>query len=51
MPTICIIYGIVIQMFWDEHNPPHFHAKYGENEGLIGIKDFALLKGNLPSKH
>jgi hypothetical protein len=50
MPTICIFYGIMIQMFWDEHNPPHFHAKYGEYEGLIGIKDFALLKGNLPSK-
>ena len=30
MPTICIFYGIIIRMFFDEHAPPHFHAQYGE---------------------
>lgn len=30
MPTICQFYGIMIQMFWNEHAPPHFHATYGE---------------------
>lgn len=50
MPTICIFYGIIIQMFWDDHNPPHFHAKYGEYEALIGINDFSLIQGKLPSK-
>ena len=50
MPTISIFYGIVIQMFWTEHNPPHFHAKYGEFEALIGINDFSLIEGKLPSK-
>jgi hypothetical protein len=31
MPTISIFYGIVIQMFFDDHNPPHFHARYGRS--------------------
>jgi hypothetical protein len=36
MPTISIFYGIVIQMFWGDHAPPHFHALYAEYEVLIG---------------
>jgi hypothetical protein len=28
MPTISFFYGIVIQMYWRDHNPPHFHAYY-----------------------
>ena len=27
MPTVCIFYGIIIRMFFDEHAPPHFHAR------------------------
>jgi len=26
MPEICRFFGIVIKMFFDDHNPPHFHA-------------------------
>ena len=37
MPTITIFYGIVIQMFWNDHGPPHFHALYGEDEAVIAI--------------
>ena len=29
MPTIAYFYGIMIQMFYDDHQPPHFHARYG----------------------
>ncbi len=29
MPEICRFYGIIIAMFFDDHNPPHFHARYG----------------------
>ena len=32
MPTISMFYGIVIQMFFDDHNPPHFHAYYQDYE-------------------
>jgi hypothetical protein len=37
MPTISIFYGILIQMFWNAHAPPHFHARYGEYNGIIDI--------------
>ena len=43
-------YGILIQMYFDDHNPPHFHAIYNENKALIGINDFSLLYGDLPPK-
>jgi Domain of unknown function (DUF4160) len=50
MPQISAFFGILIYMYYDDHNPPHFHAKYGESEAVIGINDFALLEGRLPSK-
>ena len=50
MPTICRFYGILIQMYYDDHNPPHFHAIYGEYKAVISIHDFAILEGDLPPK-
>jgi hypothetical protein len=35
-------------MFWNEHNPPHFHAEYGEYKIEIEIKTLAILKVALP---
>ena len=35
MPTISQFFGIVIQMFWREHAPPHFHTLYAEHEALF----------------
>jgi len=37
-------------MFYDEHNPPHFHAQYGEYEAEIAINDLIILAGKLPSR-
>ena len=48
MPTIAIFYGIIIQMYWDDHNPPHFHARYGQAKALIRISDGAIISGELP---
>jgi len=50
MPEICRFYGIVIYMYWTDHAPPHFHAEYGEFEGQFLIENFALCKGDMPSK-
>lgn len=50
MPEISRFYGIVIKMFFDDHNPPHFHAFYGEYEALIDINTFAVFAGNLPPR-
>ena len=43
MPTISIFYGIVIQMFWRDHNPPHFHALYGEHEAVFDLRDLRVF--------
>lgn len=50
MPTISIFYGIVIQMFWNDHAPPHFHAYYGEFQGIIDIIELKMAEGDLPRR-
>ncbi len=50
MPTISVFYGIVIQMFWREHGPPHFHALYAEHEAIIDLRDFSVTRGSLPRR-
>ena len=51
MPEVTRFYGIVIQIrFNREHNPPHFHAIYGEKEGAFDIKTLEMLQGNLSAK-
>jgi hypothetical protein len=50
MPTICTFYGILIQMFWHDHAPPHFHARYGEYEVLIIIETLEILQGYMPRR-
>ncbi len=50
VPTISTFYGIVIQMFWRDHAPPHFHALYAEHEAVIDIRDLSTLRGSLPSR-
>jgi len=50
MPRICSFYGIVIWIYWKDHQPPHFHAEYGEFEALIKIEDLSVYGGSLPSR-
>lgn len=50
VPTLSVFYGIVIQMFWDEHAPPHFHALYGEHEAMVDIRTLEILRGHLPRR-
>lgn len=38
MPIISSFFGIVVFMFWRDHGPPHFHAKYGDDEVVIEIE-------------
>jgi hypothetical protein len=38
MPTISSFYGIMIRMFYNDHAPPHFHARYGEFEATWGFR-------------
>ena len=48
MPTISIFYGILIQMFWNDHPPPHFHARYGNWSVRVSIQDLQIISGSLP---
>ncbi len=50
MPEVSRFYGIVITMYFDEHNPPHFHAKYGGDSAEIGIDPMIVLVGHLPRR-
>jgi hypothetical protein len=47
MPEISRFYGIIIAMFFDDHNPPHFHARYGEEKVAIEIESLRILEGHL----
>lgn len=47
MPEISRFFGIVIAMFYNDHEPPHFHVRYGGERGLIAIETLALLEGKL----
>ncbi|HEX8525079.1 MAG TPA: DUF4160 domain-containing protein [Tepidisphaeraceae bacterium] len=48
MPEISRFYGIVIQMYTREHNPPHFHARYGSYRAQISIDSGDVSFGLLP---
>ena len=50
MPEICRFLGIVIYMYFNEHNPPHFHAVYNEHKASISIETLGILEGKLPSR-
>lgn len=50
MPEICRFYGIIIKMFFEDHNPPHFHAEYGSFETLVEIDTLAIIGGKLPPR-
>lgn len=50
MPTISSFYGILIQIFWRDHGPPHFHALYAEHEALVDIRSLEVVQGALPKR-
>jgi phosphomannomutase len=50
MPEISRFLGIVIAMYYNEHNPPHFHARYGQFKIEIAIKTLTILAGKFPPK-
>jgi len=50
MPTISMFYGILIRMFFNDHAPPHFHARYVEFEATIDIGTLEIIEGQLPRR-
>ena len=50
MPVVARFYGIIIKMYFNDHLPPHFHAFYGEYNGLYDLNTLAMLEGDLPGR-
>jgi hypothetical protein len=47
MPEISRFFGIVIKMYFGDHEPPHFHAEYGEQNAVIDIHTLVVIGGYL----
>jgi hypothetical protein len=50
MPQISYFLGVIIRMFYRDHNPPHFHAVYSDYEALIDIQKNEIISGTLPPR-
>jgi hypothetical protein len=49
MPEISRFYGLVVMMFFNEHNPPHFHVTYGEYKIIVDLND-EVVHGFMPKR-
>lgn len=50
MTEISRFLGMIITMYFDEHNPPHFHVRYNEFRATIDISTLNIIAGSLPAK-
>jgi hypothetical protein len=50
MPEISRFLGIIIAMYYNDHSPPHFHARYGENEIRVNIENGEIMSGTFPRR-
>ena len=50
MPTISVFLWYRDSNVWRDHNPPHFHALYGEHEAILDLRDLRVLCGRLPRR-
>ncbi|MDO5481252.1 MAG: DUF4160 domain-containing protein [Candidatus Saccharibacteria bacterium] len=49
MPNISMFFGIIISMYFDDHNPPHFHAEYQDYEAIFDFNG-ELIEGDFPKR-
>ena len=50
MPELTCFFGIIIAMYYNDHSPPHFHAKYGADQTVIRIDTGEVIDGNLSAR-
>lgn len=48
MPSVCRFGGIVIYLYYIDHQPPHFHALYQGDRMEVAIQPVGILRGALP---
>ena len=49
MPEVSRFLGIIIYFAYNDYNPPHFHARYGEYDVTIRIAD-GVVSGTFPRR-
>jgi hypothetical protein len=50
MPEVSRFSGIVITMYFNDHEPPHFHVRYGEYRATVSLDPIQLQHGELPPR-
>jgi Domain of unknown function (DUF4160) len=50
VPELCRFFGIIITMYYNDHPPPHFHVRYGQQKAIIAIESLSVLEGKLSSR-
>jgi len=50
LPTISTFFGVFIRMYFDDHQPAHFHAYYAGAEATYEIATLGVLAGSLPNR-
>ena len=50
MPEISRFFGMIIAMYYNDHVPPHFHVRYGEQKAIVAIESLAVIQGKLSPK-
>jgi hypothetical protein len=48
MPTVAVVEGIKIEFYFDEHPPPHFHARYAEFVVQLDLVTLEIIRGSMP---
>jgi len=50
LPEISRFLGVVIAMYYNDHDPPHFHARYGDRMIRVAIENGQILSGTFPRR-
>ena len=48
MPTVAVVDGVKIELYFDEHPPPHFHVKIAGYRAQVSIDALSVIRGELP---
>ena len=50
MPELSRFLGIAVFMYFEDHNPPHFHVRYNDFRAVFSVNDLSLVEGKLPAR-
>ena len=50
MPRLSFFYGIAIYLYYEDHPPPHIHARYGGDQAKVSITTREMIEGSLPKR-